>query len=121
MSIKGCRRMCAGDQIKTTSCPAHGCSRSWSGNPRTVNQSKKLHIKVCPFIIDDTERETYLKNKSLTQITSGIARTEYVKPSDKTLCLDPKKSVTKEIADAYAFLRIMEKHDIAQKRSILEK
>ena len=121
MSIKGCRRMCAGDQIKTTSCPAHGCSRSWSGNPRTVNQSKKLHIKVCPFIIDDTERETYLKNKSLTQITSGMARTEYVKPSDKTLCLDPKESVTKEIADAYAFLRTMEKHDIAQKRSILKK
>ncbi len=116
MSTRGCRSMCAGDQTKTTFCPALGCSRSWTGNPRTVNQTKKMHIKVCPFINDDTERETYLKNKSLTQITSGIGRAEYVKPSEKTLCLDPKESVRKEISDAYAFLRILEKHDIKQKR-----
>ena len=117
MSKKGCRTMCAGDQIKTTFCPALGCSRSWCGNPRTVNQSKKLHIKVCPFIVDTTERESYLKNKSLTQITSNISRTEFVKPSNKTLCLDAKKEVIKENSEAYAFLRILQKDDIEKKRS----
>ena len=121
MSKKGCRHMCAGDQIKTTFCPALGCSRSWTGNPRTVNQLKTMHIKLCPFIVDATEREAYLKNKSLTQITSGIGRKEYVKASDKTLCLDPKESVRKEITDAYAFLRILENHDIKQKRSDIKK
>jgi len=113
--------MCAGDQIKTTFCPALGCSRSWTGNPRTVNQLKKMHIKMCPFIVDATEREAYLKNKSLTQISSGISRAEYVKPTDKTLCLDPKESVRKEISDAYAFLKILENHDIIQKRSDAKK
>ena len=117
MSTKGCRTMCAGNPIKTTFCPALGCSRSWCGDPRTVNQSKKLHIKVCPFIVDTTERESYLKNKSLTQITSNISRTEFVKPSNKTLCLDPKENIKNEISDAYAFLRILEKEDIKQKRS----
>ena len=58
-----------------------------------------------------------MKNKSLTQITSGIGRTEYVKPSEKTLCLDPKESVRKEITEAYAFLRLLETHDIEKKRS----
>ena len=117
MSKKGCRTMCAGNQIKTTFCPALGCSRSWTGNPRTVNQLKSMHITMCPFIVDTTERESYLKNKSLTQITSGIGRAEYVKPSEKTLCLDPKESVRQEIMDTYAFLRILEKYEIKQKRS----
>ena len=117
MSKKGCRTMCAGDQKKTTFCPALGCSRSWTGNPRTVNQLKTMHIKVCPFIVDAAEREAYLKNKSLTQITSGIGRAEYVKPSEKTLCLDPKESVRQEIMDAHAFLKLLENHDIKQKRS----
>lgn len=121
MSTKGCRTMCAGNQIKTAFCPAIGCSRSWCGDPRTVNQSKKLHIKVCPFIVDSTEREAYLKNKSLTQNTSGIGRTEYINPSNKTLCLDPKESVRKEITGAYAFLRILEKDEINQKRSDVKK
>ena len=117
MSTKGCHIMCAGNPIKTTFCPALGCDRSWCGDPRTVNQSKKLHIKVCPFIVDAAEREVYLKNKSLTQITSGIGRAEYVKPSEKTLCLDPKDDVMKGNSDAYAFLKLLENHDIKQKRS----
>jgi len=61
--------MCSGNPIKTSFCPALGCSRSWTGNPRTVNQLKTMHIKVCLFIVDAAERESYLKNKSLTQIT----------------------------------------------------
>ena len=117
MSTKGCRTKCAGNQIKTSFCPAIGCSRSWTGNPRTVNQSKKLHIKICPFIVDTAEREAYLKNKSFTQITSGISRAEYVKPSEKTVCLNPIESVRQEIMDTYAFLRILEKDEIKQKRS----
>ena len=117
MSPIGCRAMCSGNPIKTSFCPANGCSRSWTGNPRNVNKLKKMHITMCPFIVDTTERESYLKNKSLTQITSGIGRAEYVKPSEKTLCLDPKKSVRQEIMDAYAFLRILEKDEIKQKRS----
>ena len=117
MSTIGCRAMCSGNPIKTSFCPANGCSRSWTGNSRTVNQLKKMHITLCPFIVDAAEREAYLKNKSLTQITSGIGRAEYVKPSEKTLCLDPKESVRQEIMDAYAFLKLLENHDIKQKRS----
>jgi hypothetical protein len=117
MSTKGCRTLCSGNTIKTSFCPALGCSRSWTGNSRTINQSKTTHIKVCPFIVDDTERKAYLKNKCLRQNSSGIGRAEYVKPSEKTLCLDPKESVRKEIMDAYAFLRILEKDEIKQKRS----
>jgi len=117
MSTKGCRAMCAGNQIKTSFCPAIGCSKSWSGNPRNVNQLKKMHLKVCDFIVDAAEREAYLKNKSLTQITSGIGRAEYVKPSEKTLCLDPKDDVMKGNSDAYAFSKLLEKDEIKQKRS----
>ncbi len=117
MSTRGCRTMCAGNQIKTSFCPAIGCSKSWCGDPRTVNQSKKLHIKVCPFILDSTERESYLKNKSLTQNTSGIGRTDFVRPTNKTLCLDPKESIKNENTDAYAFLRVLEKDEIKQKRA----
>jgi len=108
MSTKGCRTMCAGNQQKTSFCPANGCSKSWSGNPRTVNQMKKLHIKVCPFISSDIERQEYLKNKSLTQNSSGIIRTEYVKPAHNTLLLDPKESTRKDIIDAFLFNKKLE-------------
>jgi len=117
MSTKGCRTMCAGNPIKTTFCPALGCSKSWCGDPRTVNQLKKMHIKVCPFILDTTEREAYLKNKSLTQITSNISRTEFVKPGNKTLCLDAKEEIIKENSEAYAFSQLLEKDEIKQKRN----
>lgn len=121
MSRRGCRAMCAGDQIKTTFCPAIGCSWSRSGNPRTVNQLKTMHLKVCPFIVDATERDAYLKNKSLKQITSGISRNEYVKASEKKLCLDPKENVMKEHSDAYVFSKLLEKEEIKQKRSDAKK
>ena len=114
MNTRGCRQMCAGNQQKTSFCPSMACSKSWSGDPRKVNQLKKMHIKLYPFI-DNIERQTYLQNKSLKQISSGISRTEYVDANNKTI-LDPKKSVTTDITNAYDFLRIMEKIDISEKR-----
>jgi hypothetical protein len=80
---------------------------------------KELHIKVCPFISSDIERQEYLKNKSLKQITSGITRTEFVKPTSKTLLLDPKENIREDIISAFLFNKTLENINIDKKISEL--
>ena len=113
--VKGSGFRNAGDLHKTSFCPK--CTWSYQGDPRTVNDKKIRHIKYCTLIVDETERESYLKHRSLTELTpTGITRKDYEKPTDKSMLIDTKKDVQKEIFAAYNFLRAIEKISFDEKK-----
>lgn len=54
------KAVCSGAINKTAKCPGNGCERVWTGEPKTVNKLKSMHIKVCQFI--PNEYRTELQN-----------------------------------------------------------
>jgi len=99
----GVKLMCAGNQIKTSHCPASGCDKSWTGDPRTVNKKKEMHIKVCSCIRSTMEREEHLKCSNLRKISAGVERTCFVKPVNGASVMDQEKSAKQDIMNAFLF------------------
>lgn len=101
--MSGVKLMCAGNQIKTSHCPAYGCDKSWTGDPRTVNKKKEMHIKVCSCVRSEMEREEHLKCSNLRKITANVERTCFVKPVNGASVMDQEKGAKQDIFNAFLF------------------
>jgi hypothetical protein len=112
----GASYMSSGSQIKTSYCPADSCDKSWTGNPRTVNKMKELHLKVCPLITCEIERIEHLKCRNLNKITSGAGRSDYVKASEKITCLDQKDGTKEDLFRAFLFNSELKNININEKK-----
>lgn len=118
--MSGVKLMCAGNQIKTSYCPASGCEKSWNGDPRTVNKKKQMHIKVCSYVRSEIEREEHLKCSNLRKITAGVERTCFVKPINGAYVMDQKEEAKQDIFNAFLFNTDLKKLTLRE-RNVEEK
>lgn len=63
------KKACSGSITKTSFCEADGCEKSWTGDPRTVNKRKEIHLKVCTFIYNDRLLDELLNRSSLNTLS----------------------------------------------------